>query len=125
MAKDFRELRVYHLAFTSALAVYEVSKTFPAEERYSMTDQIRHSSRSVCANIAEAWRKRRYASHFVSKLSDADAEAAETMVWLDFAKAYRFIDPQRHAELTDQYDHICSQLSIMMSEPAKWSAPRS
>ena len=125
MAKDFREPRVYQLAFASALAVYEVSKVFPAEERYSMTDQMRRSSRSVCANIAEAWRKRRYTSHFVSKLSDADAEAAETLVWLDFAKAYRFIDPQRHAELMDQYNHICSQLSIMMSEPEKWSSQRS
>ncbi|HKZ68777.1 MAG TPA: four helix bundle protein [Anaerolineales bacterium] len=82
---DHRELRVNQLAFESAVRIFELTKTFPPEERYSLTDQIRRSSRSVCANIAEAWRKRRYPNNFVSKLSDADAEATETLVWLDFA----------------------------------------
>ena len=80
-----QELRVYQLAFESALEIYLLTRNFPADERYSLTDQIRRSSRSVCANVAEAWRKRRYPKSFVSKLSDADAEATETLVWLDFA----------------------------------------
>ena len=122
-AKDYRELRVYQLAFETALRIFEVSKKFPAEERYSLTDQIRRSSRAVCSNIAEAWRKRRYPASFVSKLSDSDAESAETAVWLDFCKAFKYITDQDHAELTDRYDHICSQLALMMREPSKWCPP--
>src|SRR3972149_4047166 len=102
-ARDHRELRVYQLAFESAVRIYETSKAFPAEERYSLTDQIRRSSRSVCANIAEAWRKRRYPKSFVSKLSDADTEATETTVWLDFALHFGYISKEVHTELTDQY----------------------
>jgi four helix bundle protein len=119
-AKDFRELRVYQLAFETAFQVYLVSKEFPPEERYSMTDQVRRSSRSVCTNIAEAWRKRRYPNNFVSKLSDADMEAAETVVWLDIALRQGFISPEAHRRLSDDYDHVCSQLSIMMDQPDKW-----
>lgn len=85
VVQNYTELKVYQLAFTSAMRIYELSKKWPTEEKYSLTDQIRRSSRSVCGNIAEAWRKRRYPAHFVSKLSDADTEAAETEVWLDFA----------------------------------------
>lgn len=76
---------------------------------------------SVCANIAEAWRKRRYPNNFVSKLSDADAEAAETLVWLDFALHFGYIPAELHKEMSDRYDHICSQLSLMMSDPQKWT----
>ena len=83
--RHFRELEVYQLAVESAMRIFEVSKLFPVDEKYSLTDQIRRSSRSVCANIAEGWRKRRYPNAFVSKLSDADAESAETQVWLEFA----------------------------------------
>jgi four helix bundle protein len=119
-AKDYRELRVYQLAFETALRVFEMSKRFPPDERYSLTDQIRRSSRAVCSNIAEAWRKRRYPASFVSKLSDSDSESAETAVWLDFCKAFGYITEQERAELTDHYDHICSQLAIMMAEPEKW-----
>ena len=122
-AKDFRELRVYQFAFESAVRIYELTKEFPAEERYSLSDQIRSSSRSVCANIAEAWRKRRYPKSFVSKLSDADAEAAETQVWLDFAAHFGYLSGELYDQLVDRYDHTCSQLSIMMSQPQKW-APR-
>ena len=118
-AKDYRELRVYQLAFETALRVFEMSKRFPSDERYSLTDQIRRSSRAICSNI-EAWRKRRYPASFVSKLSDSDFESAETIVWLDFCKAFGFITEQERAELTDHYDHICSQLAIMMAEPEKW-----
>jgi len=119
-AKDHRELRVYQLAFESAVEIYLLTRTFPADERYSLTDQIRRSSRSVCANVAEAWRKRRYPKSFVSKLSDADAEATETLVWLDFALRFEYVTAGIHKDLTDRYDHICSQLSLMMDEPQKW-----
>ncbi|UCH11499.1 MAG: four helix bundle protein, partial [Fidelibacterota bacterium] len=85
LAKDFKELDVYQNAFESSMEIFELTKNFPIEERYALVDQIRRSSRSVCANIAEAWYKRRYPASFVSKLSDADAEAAETIVWLDYA----------------------------------------
>jgi four helix bundle protein len=119
--KDHRELRVYQLAFQSAVQIHEAAKSFPAEERYSLTDQVRRSSRSVCANIAEAWRKRRYPKSFVSKLSDADAEAAETLVWLDFTLHFSYLSDTLYKELADQYDHICRQLTLMMVEPQKWS----
>ncbi len=118
-AKDHRELRVYQLAFDSAVRIYETTKRFPVEERYSLTDQIRRSSRSVCANIAEAWRRRRYPKSFVNKLSDADGEAAETIVWLDFALRFGYLSTQEHKEIVEAYDHICSQLTIMMAEPEK------
>jgi len=120
MAKDFRELRVYQLGFQSAIRIHELSKAFPPEEKYSLTDQIRRASRAVCANIAEAWRKRQYPNHFVSKLSDALAEATETIVWLDFALHFGFLPATVHKELIDHYEHICSQLSLMMDEPGKW-----
>ncbi len=120
-AKDHRELRVYQLAFQSAVQIHELAKSFPAEERYSLTDQVRRSSRSICANIAEAWRKRRYPKSFVSKLSDADAEAAETLVWLDFTLHFGYLSDMLYKELADQYDHICRQLTLMMAEPQKWS----
>jgi four helix bundle protein len=123
-AKNHRELRVYQLAFESAARIHEITKSFPPEERYSLTDQIRRSSRSVCANIAEAWRRRRYPKNFVSKLSDADAEATETLVWLDFALHFGYLSAETHKELADRYDHICSQLALMMAEPGKW-APQS
>ena len=93
--RSHKDLKVYLLAFEVALQIHEISQSFPAEERYSLTDQIRRSSRSVCANLAEAWRKRRYKNHFISKLSDSEAEAAETQVWLDFSLAFKYID-QKH-----------------------------
>lgn len=119
-AKDHRELRVYQLALESAVRIHELTKAFPAEERFSMTDQVRRSSRAVCANIAEAWRKRRYPRNFVSKLSDADMEAGETLVWLDFALRFGYLSGELHKELADRYDHVCSQLALMMAEPQKW-----
>src|SRR5438034_1126839 len=88
---DYKQLRVYQLAFQSAVEIFELSKKFPAEEKFSLTDQLRRASRSVCANIAEAWRKRRYEAAFVSKLSDADTEAAETEVWLSFALHHGYL----------------------------------
>jgi four helix bundle protein len=118
--KDFRELRVYRMAFDSAMAIFDRSKGWPAEERFSLTDQIRRSSRSVCANIAEAWRKRRYVASFISKLSDADTEAGETLVWLEFALQCGYLDEQDHKTLTEKYDHICGQLVTMMNQKERW-----
>ena len=117
---DYKDLRVYRLAFESAMEIFQLSKRFPSEEKFSLTDQIRRSSRSVCANIAEAWRKRRYEAAFVSKLSDSDGEAAETEVHLQFALSCGYLSAQKHAELLDHYDHICSQLSKMMNDAASW-----
>src|SRR5512139_588898 len=85
MVRHFRELRVYQDAFGAAMTIFRLSRSWPQEERYSVTDQIRRASRSASANIAEAWRKRRYPAHFTSKLSDADSETAETQAWLDYA----------------------------------------
>jgi four helix bundle protein len=82
---SYKELRVYQKAMTAAMRIFELTKHFPLEERYSLTDQIRRASRSVCSNIGEAWRKRRYPAHFVSKLSDSEGEAEETRVWLEFS----------------------------------------
>ena len=121
IAKSHRELRVYQLAFESATQIHEVTKKFPHEEKYSLTDQIRRSSRSVCANIAEASRRRKYPKNFVSKLTDSDSEATETSVWLDFALHFGYLSPEQHKRLSDHYDHVCSQLAIMMSQPNKWT----
>ena len=119
--RTHKDLQVYKLAFQAAVEIYHVSKSFPPEERYSLTDQIRRSSRSVCANTAEAFRKRRYQKSFIVKLSDAEAEAAETQVWLDFSLEFNYIDKEKHALLYDKYDHILSQLVIMINSPEKWS----
>ena len=118
--KSYRDLDVYQLAFKSAIQIFDFSKKWPTEERYSLTDQIRRSSRSVCSNIAEAWRKRRYPPHFISKLSDSDSEAAETEVWLDFAFNCQYIENNHYRELMDNYDHICRMLTNMMAKPMQW-----
>src|SRR6266850_1148481 len=101
---DYKELRVYNLAFESAMEIFDLSKKFPAEEKFSLTDQNRRSSRSVCTNMAEAWRKRRYEAAFVSKLSDSDGEAAETEVHLAFALCCEYLSADKHAALIDHYD---------------------
>jgi four helix bundle protein len=98
-----------------------LTKQFPPEERFSMVDQMRRSSRSVCANIAEAWRKRRYKAHFISKLSDAEGEAEETRVWLEFAHRCRYLEQDDFDQLDDTYDKILGQLVRMLAEPDKWS----
>jgi four helix bundle protein len=116
----FRELRVYQNAFEAAMLIFEVTRSFPPEEKYSMTDQIRRSSRSVCSNIAEAWRKRKYPAHFVSKLSDSAGEADETRVWLDLALHCKYFNQPQFDELDTRYDQILGQLVKMMSEPNNW-----
>lgn len=123
MAKIYshRDLRVYQLAFIAAMDIFEFTKEFPKEEIYSMTDQIRRSSRSVAANISEAWRKRRYEKAFIAKLSDVESEAAETQVWLEFAYKCGFITEENFKKYLDDYEHIISMIIIMIANPKKWS----
>lgn len=123
LAKRFNELRVYQAGFQSAMKIFESSKNWPKEEKYSLVDQIRRSSRSVCANIAEAWAKRLYVANFVSKLSDAHAEALETKVWLDFAMACQYVDKKLHDELYGEYENIIGGLVKMISNPDAWCGP--
>src|SRR5438045_4545309 len=108
--RHFRELEVYRNAMNLSMRIFAISKHFPAEERYSLTDQVRRSSRSVCANVAESWRKRRYKAAFVAKLSDAETEATETQVWREIAYLCEYIDKKTFLELDDACDHVVSQL---------------
>ena len=117
---DFTELEVYKLSFEAAMQIYDSSKKWPQDEKYSLIDQIRRSSRSVCSNIAEAWRKRKYPAHFVSKLSDSDAEAAETQVWLQFALHCEYIGENEYNSIKSKYAHICAMLTKMMRKPENW-----
>ncbi len=117
---SYKELRVYRLAMQAAMRIFELSKHFPIEERYSLTDQIRRASRSVCSNIGEGWRKRRYRAHFISKLSDSEGEAEETRVWLEFSWRCGYMSKKDALELDDTYDHIIAQLVIMIDRPEQW-----
>src|SRR6058998_1390770 len=119
--RSYKELVVYQQAMDAAMRIFELTKAFPAEERYSLVDQVRRSSRSVCANIAEAWRKRRYQAHFVSKLSDAESEAEETRVWLEFALRCRYLTEQESKQLDELYHNILGKLVRMISEPEQWT----
>jgi four helix bundle protein len=103
------------------MRIFELTKNFPAEEKYSMVDQIRRSSRAVCSNMAEAWRKRRYPAHFVSKLTDCEGEADETRVWLEFALASGYISHSIFDEIHLKYDLVLGQLVKMHNEPEKWT----
>jgi four helix bundle protein len=112
-AKSVRDLEVYKLGFETAMEIFEISKKFPVEERYSLIDQVRRSSRSVCANLAEGWRKRRYVAVFINKLSDAEQEAAETQTWLEFALKCGYLTQAVFEKLDDKYEHIFAMLSNM------------
>src|SRR5437870_1636306 len=118
--RHFRDLDVYQNALATGLCVYELSKKFPVEERYALTDQARRSSRSVCANIAEAWRKRRYEAAFIAKLSDAEGEAAETQVHLEFALRHKYLSQEEFLNVDDAYEKIIGQLVKMIDAPEKW-----
>ena len=118
-----QELEVYKKAFNAAMHIFELTKNFPKEETYSLIDQIRRSSRSVCSNIAEAWRKRRYEAAFISKLNDAEGEAAETQTWLEFSVKCGYMDKERGRELFIEYDEIISMLISMISKPHIWILP--
>ena len=119
--QSYKDLRVYQTAMDSAMQVFELTKGFPPEEKFAMVDQVRRSSRSVCTNLAEAWRKRRYAAHFTSKLSDAEAE--ETRVWLEFAFRCRYLSRDVVHQLDDRYDKILAQLVLLISNPKQWTIP--
>lgn len=116
-----KELDVYRLAYRLAMDTYHLSKKFPIEEKYSLTDQIRRSSRSVATNIAEAFRKRRYEKAFVAKLSDSEGEAAETQTWLDFARDCSYIDSEICSKYNQEYEHVLGMIVNMIKSPAKWS----
>jgi len=117
---DFRELIAYKKAFELSMEIYTLSKSFPKDEKYSLTDQIRRSSRSVCANIAEAYRKRRYVNHFISKLTDSDAENSETNVWLEFALRCDYISEEQYIELTAKTVETGKIINYMMNHPEKF-----
>lgn len=119
--RGHRDLKVYQLAYTLAMHIFEESKTFPKEERYSLTSQIRRSSRSVAANIAEGFRKRQYPNMFVSKLADSDAEATETQVWLDFARDCGYLSTEHHNELMARYEEVGRMLSAMIEYPERFA----
>lgn len=117
---DFKKLLAYQKGFDLAMVIFEISKMFPKEETYSLTDQIRRSSRSVCANIAEAYRKRRYEKHFISKLTDADAENSETHTWLEFALACNYISAEDYSQLSKEGEDIGRLIHYMINNPEKF-----
>ena len=119
---DFKELIAYKKAFSLAMKIFQISKKFPKEETYSLTDQIRRSSRSVCANISEAYRKRLYQKHFISKLTDSDAENSETIVWLDFSLACNYITEDIHIMLCNEAVEIGKLINYMIINPEKFGS---
>jgi len=122
--KTHCELDVYRNALDAAMQIFELSKHFPKEETYSLTDQNRRSSRSVCANLAEAWRKRRYEAAFISKLSDCEAEAAEAQVWLEFAVKCNYLNRNKAKDLYIIYDNIIATIVGMIHHPHTWLLPK-
>ncbi len=124
MIRGHEELDTYKMAFAAAMRIFQLSKEFPAEERYSLVDQIRRSARSVCTNMAEGWRKRRYEAAFISKLNDAEAEAAETQIWIRFAVECGYWDQDTGQVLHQTYDHILGKLVHMMVYPRPWLMQR-
>ena len=116
----YKKLKAYQKAFVLAMQVFEVTKTFPKEERYALTDQIRRSSRSVCSNIGEGYRKRLYPKHFIAKLSDADMENSETQVWLDFALACKYITEEVKNELHKKSEDVGKLIGYMIQNPEKF-----
>jgi four helix bundle protein len=117
---DFKNLLAYKKAYRLAMDIFEISKTFPKEETYSLTDQIRRSSRSVCSNIAESYRKRKYIKHFISKLTDTDAENSETSVWLDFSRDCNYIKSDLHSELNNRCIEVGKLINNMINKPEKF-----
>ena len=113
-----KDLNVYKKAYTLSMSIFNLSKGWPKDEKYSLTDQIRRSSRSVCANLREAWAKRRYEAHFISKLSDCDGENSETNTWLDYACDCGYISVDKHAELTTEVVAVGKMLGGMLNNPS-------
>ncbi len=123
-AKSAKELRVYQQAYELAMEIYRLSKAWPKEETYSLTDQIRRSSRSVCANLKEAWAKRRYEAHFISKLTDADAENGETETWLDFAFDCQYLSKEQHEKLSCRCQEIGGMIGSMLKVASTFASER-
>ena len=120
-SQGFRDLKVYQMAFDLAMEIFEESKKFPSEEKFSLTDQIRRSSRSVAANIGEGYRKKQYPKMFISKMADADGEATETQVWIDFANKCGYLSTIRQTELRKGYEEIGRMLGGMIAHPKRFS----
>jgi four helix bundle protein len=124
LIKTHKDLKAYQKAFSAAMQIFELSKKFPKEEKYSLTDQIRRSSRSVWANLAEAWRKRRYEVAFIAKLNDSEGEAAETQTGLDFAVECKYLDSESGQKLSAIYDEVLSILVKIINNPTPWLLKR-
>jgi len=120
--RGYRDLRVYQLSYALAMEIFHETKTFPPEEKYSLTDQIRRSSRSIPSNLAEAWKKRKYERAFVSKLVDCSSEAAETEVWLDFSRDCGYATTDRYEYFAAKYDEVSRMLYSMIEQPEKFCA---
>lgn len=121
LVRRHTDLEVYQQGFDLAMEIFEFTKKFPKSETYSLTDQIRRSSRSVCANLAEAWRKRRYEAAFISKLGDAEAEASETQTWVQFAVECEYLDRVTGRKLFAEYDEVLARLVAMITQADKWT----
>ncbi len=118
--KSHRDLLVYQKSFSAAGEVFQASRSFPREEMFSLTDQVRRSSRSVSANLTEAWRKRRYEKHFLSTLNIAEAEAAETQTWIDFALHHEYLTNETGTALNERYEEVLRMIIAMITHPEKW-----
>ena len=121
LVKSHEDLIVFQMAFDAAMKIFQLSKQFPVEEKYSLIDQIRRSSRSVCANLAESWRKRRYKAAFIAKLSDCEAEAAETQVWLKFSVKCQYLEVEQGRKLYGTYNRILSGLVHLINHSDRWT----
>ena len=121
VVNSFRDLIVYQKAYKLAMEIFELSKSFPKEEKYSLTDQIRRSSRSITSNIAEAWARKKYIKSFISKLIDSLGEEYETETWLDYSKDCKYIKPETYKELMDVYNEVRKMLISMINNPEKWT----
>jgi four helix bundle protein len=117
---SYKDLRVYQQAMNLAMEIFTLTKEFPKEEKYSLVDQVRRSSRSVCTNIAEAWRKRRYKAAFIAKLSDSETEACETQVWIEFSLRCEYLNHEKAKMLDDEYNQILGQIVTMIDGADKW-----
>ncbi len=120
MERGFRDLKVYQLAYKFSMEIFETTKSFPKEEIYSLTDQTKRSSRSVCVNIGEGYRKRKYPKHFSSKMTDSDGECTETQIWLDISKDCKYIDDNTHQQLLVKYEEVGRMLGSMADNPEKF-----
>jgi four helix bundle protein len=122
--ESYRDLDVFELAMDASMEIFRLSRAFPKEERYSLTDQIRRSSRSVCANLGEAWRRRRYEKSFILRLNDAESEAEETRVWLEYAERCEYLKSEAVKALDDKYNRILGKLVRMINRPGVWVISR-